>query len=79
MCEAPRYVLIGYPGEHATIVAKSLLQKANIEFVFVYPDVGREQVNPFFIKKFPSVRLAEATSMPIADGLDEIKAWLKAS
>lgn len=74
-----RYVLIGYPGEHDTIVAKSLMKKANIEFIFVYPDVDREDINRDFIKKFPAVRLIEATSIPIADGLQEIKAWLQAS
>lgn len=77
--DGPRYVLIGYPGEHDTILAKSLLQKANIDFVFVYPDVEKHQTNRHFIKRFPAVRLIEATSMPIADGIDEIRAWLKAS
>jgi len=74
---SPRYVLIGYAGQHDTIVAKSLLKKANIEFVFV--SESEEETCFYRIKHFPAVRLVEAPSMALADGIDEIKSWLKAS
>ena len=79
--ESPRYVLIGYPGQHDTIVAKSLLKKANIDYVFVIVSMTENERDTYFyrIKKFPAVRLIEAPSMAIADGIEEIKSWLKAS
>jgi hypothetical protein len=75
--ESPRYVLIGYPGKHDTIVAKSLLKKANIDFVFIKET--EEETSLYCVKRFPAIRLIEAPSMAIADGINEIKSWLKAS
>jgi hypothetical protein len=72
--ESPRYALIGYPGKHATIVAKSLLKKSNIGFVFV--EAGKDT---YRTKTLPAIRLIEAPGIAIADGIDEIKSWLKAS
>ena len=79
--EVPRYILIGYPGEHDTIVAKSLLKNANIDFIFVKEteEETEEETALYLIKKFPAVRLVKAPSMAIADGIDEIKSWLKSS
>ena len=73
----PRYILIGYPGAHDTIVAKSLLKTSNIAFIFIKE--AEVETALYRIKKLPAVRLVEAPSMAIADGIDEIKSWLQAS
>lgn len=76
----PRYALIGYPSEHETILAKSLLRNARIKYIFIYiTEDDMERYGAGSIKKFPAIRLISNIKAPLADGLDEIKGWLLAS
>lgn len=76
---SPGLLLIGYPYNDFTVLAKLLLDDRCIEYEFQVAPAGIHPDGSGFlgITKVPALRNVDNPELRIADGLDEIQQWLK--
>lgn len=75
----PRLLLIGYHYNDFTNGARILLNERSIGYMFQAAPAGIHPDGSGFlgITKVPALRKVDNPEIRIADGLDEIKQWLK--